>query len=892
MVSTRHFTIGIIFPLEEEYLAAQNVLAAEESWLQGGETFYRIAGPLPAPAVGVVVGEMGQESAGIVAERLVHEFGVQLLVVVGICGALSKDLALGDVVIPNVVDLYSVGAKAVPEGTDKHKLVLAGEPFRTPRVLAEAVADLKRRPELRSTYDAWAASAGSRRRSLGLVHPAIRKFLADPPGVHQGHLASGNDVVAAAAYGEWLRTARDRSYLAVEMEAGGIANAAHRRLAPVPVLVLRGVSDFADERKVELDADSDHWPAGAWRKYAVQNTTALLPVLLRDRRLADLTARTSTAERSRPTLARCRAISRDTLARLGRRRTAYPLDLSIAELYEEDLLIETPTKAGRRKPDITAADLAVQLRRGESSLLLGEPGAGKTVALYQVAQACIAQGLLPIVVRARDLGRLKDDLDIANLRPNARRRVALLIDGLDEALGEWHGATGVGTQFVTASGAVPVAATSRSREFHASGELQATLASFQRLYHLQPWRAAVEFSAFLDKLAAAGRPAPSGLRERVNRSAGLRRLASRPLYARMLTYVGEDDGLRITNAPALYGAYLGRLARVTDHLLEEQGLTSLLSAMDLWKQIAWSLHRRGAQPSEPALAFDMLDELVADLPSPPAQRILLGYLFDVTEQAGRHQLDFVHHSFYEYLLAAAVLDALLDSTEPSAAADALGHDLSREVRHHLVMQMRAGYGTLLAGRLASAYELVASDGLSAGDQRLAAANLTTYLLSRLSRDTKGLLRELLEREELLFLRLALTWALCHVGEAPALHDFVRECEEDDWRTHVRGYVLYYYGDLPRDSGPPYRDTPPYAPCPLSRRRVLAMMSERSYRRAIPVERRYVDVYSYLDLFDVRALMPTSREHRSLQRLTSHILADLEDPAVGRLLREKARAVLG
>jgi nucleoside phosphorylase len=891
MATKRRFTIGIVLPLEEEYMAVQQVLSVEESWHQGHETFYRIQGDLPVPAVAVVVGAMGQEVAGVVAERLMTEFGVRLLVIVGICGALAKDLALGDVVAPTVVDLYSAGAKAVPAGK-KHRLILAGEPFRTPQILVRAVADLKRRPERRAAYDKWAEAAGPRRRALGLVHPTVGTFCADKPEVHQGHLASGSDVAATAAYGEWLKTFRDRSYLAVEMEAGGISVAANRRMAPLPVLVLRGVSDFADERKAALDAGSDRWPEGAWRAYAVQNAVGLLPVLLRDESIAAIAAPSKPAPGARTAATQWRTMSSETVGRLGRRRTAYPLDLSIAELHDEDLLVATVSKVGRRTADVTAADHATELAQGRSSLLLGEPGAGKTVALYEIAQACIAQGLLPIVCRARHLAELPDALGIAAVRNDARARVVLLIDGLDEALTEWTGAGGVGARFVAAASVSPVLATSRLNEFHESGELQATVGWFHRIYHLQAWRSEVEFASFLRKLDAAGRPAPTGLRVRVARSRDLRRLVSRPLYARMLTYVGGNEGGGITSAHALYGAYIGRLARITDRELGERGLTSPIAAIDCWKEIAWGLHARGAQTTEPVVAPDMLDELLAHAPSPETQSILLGYLFDATEHAGRQQLDFVHHSFYEYLLATAVLDRLLASTDPASVGDSLGRDLTREVRHHLVMQMRGGYGGLLADRLASAYAVVAPQGAAGNRRSLAAANLAAYLLSRLSRDTRGLLRELLARETLMFLRLALIWALCHVSDKDALRDFVCASEDHDWRSHVRGYVLYYYGDLPRDSWPPYRDTAPYVPCTLSRRRVLTMMTERSYRRAIPVERRYVDAYSYLDVLHVRSVLPSAKERRALERIADHVLTDLHDVQTGTLLQAKLEAVLG
>jgi WD40 repeat protein len=92
-------------------------------------------------------------------------------------------------------------------------------------------------------------------------------------------VATGSEVVASVEFGMSLLD-RDRSYVAVEMESGGASISAHRRAESVPVLVLRGISDFSDERKEELDQIASGWPAGAWRTYACQNAADLLRVLV------------------------------------------------------------------------------------------------------------------------------------------------------------------------------------------------------------------------------------------------------------------------------------------------------------------------------------------------------------------------------------------------------------------------------------------------------------------------------------------------------------------------------------------------------------------------------------------------------------------------------------
>ena len=72
-------------------------------------------------------------------------------------------------------------------------------------------------------------------------------------------------------------------------------------------------------------------------------------------------------------------LSAKSLVQHGRRRTAYPLDLSLAQLVEEDLVVGTriTPQGGRKKAEeLNAADVAARLVSGRSCLLLGEPGAG------------------------------------------------------------------------------------------------------------------------------------------------------------------------------------------------------------------------------------------------------------------------------------------------------------------------------------------------------------------------------------------------------------------------------------------------------------------------------------------------------------------------------------
>jgi nucleoside phosphorylase len=104
-----------------------------------------------------------------------------------------------------------------------------------------------------------------------LIHEHL---ISNIPKIHTGHIASGPIVGAADQFVQWLKKRRDRKFLALEMESAGVLNAAHKRA--VNSLIIRGISDYSDERKTKLD----ELGRGALRRYAMNNALALMWVLL------------------------------------------------------------------------------------------------------------------------------------------------------------------------------------------------------------------------------------------------------------------------------------------------------------------------------------------------------------------------------------------------------------------------------------------------------------------------------------------------------------------------------------------------------------------------------------------------------------------------------------
>ena len=169
------------------------LLPCSRSYRARSETFYELTTKGGAAILAAVVGEMAQESAALVAERLVEE-GAELLAVVGIAGATSSDVRLGDVVAANLVDLYRNGAKAVPAGEAGFSLQLAGSSHPVPWHAVQALRDFKERPELKDAWLGWQERAAQRRAALGLDHAEALRLTRAQPDLLVGHIASGTDV--------------------------------------------------------------------------------------------------------------------------------------------------------------------------------------------------------------------------------------------------------------------------------------------------------------------------------------------------------------------------------------------------------------------------------------------------------------------------------------------------------------------------------------------------------------------------------------------------------------------------------------------------------------------------------------------------------------------------
>jgi nucleoside phosphorylase len=282
---------AVFIALEDEFKWFQEIFNGPITTTQHGpHFFYRLQHKdgegAPYDLVLVLGGAMGGTTAAVTTTHLLQWFKPRTMVNIGIAGGL-KDVRLGDVVVPTQVSAYIENSKAVPSG-ESFDFELGGEVYRCPFSLVNAMRNFP--IAYKSANEQWRADCVLDQHSIfeakelddlerndALDADARRRdarFSRDPT-LKIGHLASGPTVVAAESFVAWLKR-HDRTYLGVEMEAAGMFAAASSVADEPDTLVIRGISDFSDEQKSELQRKFKD----RFRRYAMRNATRLFSSLL------------------------------------------------------------------------------------------------------------------------------------------------------------------------------------------------------------------------------------------------------------------------------------------------------------------------------------------------------------------------------------------------------------------------------------------------------------------------------------------------------------------------------------------------------------------------------------------------------------------------------------
>lgn len=232
--------------------------------------------------IACLIDDMGPGHAGDATHRVIDTWNPAVVVNVGIAASLKPDdIKIGDVVVVHMAKEYAVKSK-ISEGESGTRIEPGGDYFNADPRLVSAVHQFEF--SNKKSYVEW-RSACAKQLIENVPSPVRDKMIIDghlraEPVLIKASLASGPAVGAAAGFREWI-VSTDRNIKALEMEAAGVLRAVASRPTTAKAVVIRGISDFADSKKTDLDQVAQ----GAFRRNAMWNCLDLVWRLVRSGRL-------------------------------------------------------------------------------------------------------------------------------------------------------------------------------------------------------------------------------------------------------------------------------------------------------------------------------------------------------------------------------------------------------------------------------------------------------------------------------------------------------------------------------------------------------------------------------------------------------------------------------
>lgn len=218
-------TIVILTAMNLEYNAVRARLSGITTQQHPMGTLFEVGHLYDRCRIALALTGKGNQSAAVLAERAAAQFAPAAIIFVGVAGALQPHLGLGDVVVATHVYAYH-GATSQDDG-------LAARPrtWELSHRAHQVAAQLERAGD-------WASELPG-----GQVRPRV----------HFGPVAAGEiaHYSAMSDARQWLREHYSDA-VAVEMEAAGVAQAGHLNDA-LPTIMVRGISDYADQSKSATD---------------------------------------------------------------------------------------------------------------------------------------------------------------------------------------------------------------------------------------------------------------------------------------------------------------------------------------------------------------------------------------------------------------------------------------------------------------------------------------------------------------------------------------------------------------------------------------------------------------------------------------------------------------
>ncbi|WP_281774734.1 hypothetical protein [Methanobacterium formicicum] len=236
--------IGVVVALDIELDAVLNQFS-HRKFKQDSRTYYvgHIDSKIESYNIAVTrSSHPGNTPSAIVTKDLINDLNPKYIILIGIAAGYGDDgLKLGDVVVSDAIFDYDY----TKEFDDKS--LIRPRTYNSDHYLMECVKNFEWDCEIEVDCPDGSSS----------------------PNVIVGHIATGNKVIASKYYKEKIKSIHDK-IIAIEMESGGVADAAKQLKNPIGILVIKGISDLGDE-----DKDDD------WHEYSANAAAQFFADILR-----------------------------------------------------------------------------------------------------------------------------------------------------------------------------------------------------------------------------------------------------------------------------------------------------------------------------------------------------------------------------------------------------------------------------------------------------------------------------------------------------------------------------------------------------------------------------------------------------------------------------------
>ena len=270
----RYFNALIVVPLEEEFQTVMDHVHFEENLSTNKHIRFVISLPdHKAKFLLIKQSMMGRTACQEALNESLNDFDCGILICIGIAGALSSDLSIGDVCysssVLDVLDNAKI-AETPSKSSVKQHITLSPTYYSSPRELTIPIALDRISPVTKSDFLSWVHEREAFGKSVipGEFTGRHGKETIGAPHVWEGVIVCGL-VSGSPEYNAKILSI-DRKALAIETEFGGLFSVAQQH--DLPAITFRGISDYAGVDKSRFERETGNRA----RKVAAANATSFM----------------------------------------------------------------------------------------------------------------------------------------------------------------------------------------------------------------------------------------------------------------------------------------------------------------------------------------------------------------------------------------------------------------------------------------------------------------------------------------------------------------------------------------------------------------------------------------------------------------------------------------